>query len=301
VCSTGPATLQKLGDLVRAGLVLAATVMVVLLGLAGCGLTEQSAQSPRGPAADDSAAIAKHVHRLGVDPADGTVYVATHGGLFHLGSVGGLQPADTTGRVLMGFTVTGPRRFLSSGHPGSAERAPNLLGVVESRDAGATWTTLGLQGRVDFHALAASSAVVYGLDAASGQLMVSQDSGQSWQARGALAAVDIAVNPSDPAVVLATVQGGVAVSRDGGRTFSGTSGPQLALLSWVPSGTFYGLTPDGGLFTSTDAATTWQRVGAVPGGGAQALTAVDQARVLAATTAGIFESRDGGHTFNPLK
>lgn len=240
----------------------------------------------------------EHVHGLGVDPADGAVYVATHDGLFRA-DAGGLQRAGTTGRDLMGFTITGPGTFLSSGHPGPGEQVANPLGLVQSTDAGTSWTTLALAGEVDFHALELSAGTVFGYDATHQVLRASDDGGRSWQTRAALQALDIAADPANPAMLLATVQGGVAASRDGGRTFGAPTGPQLAYLSWAADGTVYGLDPEGAVFVSGDGAATWSPAGVVPGGRPQALTATDGA-LLAATAGGVYRSDDGGATFVPI-
>ncbi|MGY1452801.1 hypothetical protein [Streptomyces sp. SS8] len=48
---------------------------------------------------------------------------------------------------------------------------------------------------------------------------------------------------------------------------------------------------------STDGGGGWSETGRVPGGQAQALTAVTPDRVLAATAGGVHESRDGGRAF----
>jgi hypothetical protein len=280
---------------------------VILAGLAalGAGCASPAAQpAPAGPAAPSAARGAavtfEHVHGLGVDPADGVVYVATHDGLFRTGTNGGFEQVGTTGRDLMGFTVSGPGTFLSSGHPGPGEGVANPLGLVRSTDTGATWTTLSLGGEVDFHALEVSSGAVFGLDAGQKVLRVSTDGGASWQERAGLPALDIAVDPANPAALLATVRGGVVASRDGGATFTGPSGPQLAFVSWAPDGAVYGIALDGGLHTSTAAGATWQQVGLVPGGRPQALTGLGGGRVLAATAGGVYDSRDGGRSFVPL-
>lgn len=135
----------------------------------------------------------------------------------------------------MGFTITGPGAFLSSGHPGPGEQVANPLGVVTRTDAGATWTALGLVGEVDFHALETVPGIVYGYDATNQVLRASTDGGASWDTRAALAALDIAADPADPAVVLATVQGSVAASNDGGRSFTPPAGPALAYCPGRPA------------------------------------------------------------------
>lgn len=259
---------------------------------------------PAEPTAETSSAGGKpvfaHVHGLGVDPADGRTYVATHHGLFRAGADGRLEPVAAVGRDLMGFTVAGPRMFLSSGHPGPGEDVADPLGLVRSTDGGRTWSAVSLAGEVDFHALEVSAGTVFGLDAVRQVLRVSADGGATWQDRAALPALDVAVDPRNPASVLATVRGGVSASHNGGTTFSPPSGPQLAFVSWAPDGTAYGLGLDGGLHTSDDRGGTWRRVGDVPGGRPQAITGLDKVHVLAATTGGIHESRDGGRTFTRI-
>lgn len=259
----------------RTGIALAAALAVA----AGCATPE-----PTGP-------VFAHVHGLGMDPADGTILIATHDGLFR-SSPDGLVPVGTDGRDLMGFTVTGPGAYLSSGHPGPGDDLPDPLGLVESRDAGATWAPLSLTGEVDFHALDVAQGTVFGYDATIGMVRASSDGGRLWSDRAALDALDIAVDPGDPVRVLATVEGGVAASTNGGRTFGTPSGPQLAYVSWAPDGAVYGLDLGSTLFASSDSGATWRQAGTVPGGRPQAITATD-AEVLVATAGGVFRTEDG--------
>ena len=239
-----------------------------------------------------------HVHGVGVDPADGTVYVASHDGLFRSG-LDGLVPAGAAGRDLMGFTVAGPGRFLSSGHPAPDDTLPQPIGLAESTDGGASWAPLSLTGEVDFHALEVTGGTVFGYDATNGLLRASVDGGRTWDDRAALEALDIAVDPSDGQRVLATAPGGVAVSTDGGRTFAAPVGPQVAYVSWAPDGTVRGLDLGSTVHTSVDGGTTWTPAGTVPGGRPQAVTATSGG-LLAATAGGVFRSVDGGATFAPI-
>ena len=96
-----------------------------------------------------------HVHGLGVDPADGTLYAATHSGLFRIDGAGDAERVGEHWHDLMGFTVVGPNRFVASGHPDLRTDLPPLLGLVESDDGGVTWTSRSLLGDADFHALEA--------------------------------------------------------------------------------------------------------------------------------------------------
>lgn len=252
--------------------------------LAGCAAPATTSPASGGP-------VFEHVHGLGVDPADGTIQVASHDGLFRSGP-DGLVPFGDAGRDLMGFTVAGPGAYLSSGHPAPGDELPNPLGLVASSDSGSTWTPLSLTGEVDFHALDVAQGTVFGYDATNGLLRASTDGGRSWEDRAVLDALDIAADPADPSRVLATTEDGVAASTDGGRSFGAPSGPQLAYLSWAPDGTIHGLDVGSTVFTSSDGGMSWEQAGTVPGGRPQALTATGDL-LLAATAGGVYRSADG--------
>ncbi|HEV2074924.1 MAG TPA: hypothetical protein VGR10_01655, partial [Thermoleophilaceae bacterium] len=81
---------------------------MLLLGavliVAACG-GEGSGAAGGGAIGDSDIA---HVHGLGVDPADGSLFIATHSGLFR--SEPGEETAERVGDSLqdtMGFTVVG--------------------------------------------------------------------------------------------------------------------------------------------------------------------------------------------------
>jgi hypothetical protein len=275
----------------RAGLAL---LLVAGLLLAGCG---NAAETPAGSDHGDSiSAAVGHVHGLGVDPDDGALYVATHHGLYRMSAVGRLDPVGTLRHDLMGFTIAGPKTFLASGHPAPGEQMANPLGLVESRDGGVSWTTLSRSGESDFHALDTAGSTVYGFD---GVLRASGDGGRNWQTRAQIAAADIAVNPRDSNMLVATTEEGVVGSTDGGRTFSPAKDPLLVFVAWSALGSVYGLGPDGAVHASADGA-TWTKTGALLGGRPQALGLASDGRVFAATATGIFESRDNARTFAKL-
>ncbi|HET6398662.1 MAG TPA: hypothetical protein VFH47_03830, partial [Candidatus Thermoplasmatota archaeon] len=109
--------------------------------------------------ADDDAAIS-HVHGLAVTP-EGTLLVATHHGMVKGVAAGEAWSWRDVGRDrfdFMGFTQdrVEPGTYYASGHPtdAAAYGGPHL-GLLRSRDEGATWETRSLRGEVDFHALTA--------------------------------------------------------------------------------------------------------------------------------------------------
>lgn len=265
----------------------AVVLFVVFAAMSGCA----SDGTPAPNAADPGVA---HVHGLGVDPADGTLYAATHYGLFRVPASGTAVRVAGRRQDTMGFTVAGPGDFLGSGHPDPAERLPARLGLIESTDRGATWTPLSLSGEVDFHALHVVGTTVYGWDSGTGRLMASSDR-RTWRTLATLGLFDFAVNPSNPQELLATTQSGLGRSSDGGRTFT-PAGPVLAYLSWPRKGDLWAVSADGALSHSADAGRTWQPRGTLPGQ-PQALAVVDDVIYAAVSDDGIYSSADGGRTF----
>lgn len=242
-----------------------------------------------------------HVHGLGVDPADGVLYAASHYGVFRL--VEGATPLRVADRYqdTMGFTITGPNTFLGSGHPDLRENLPARLGLIESTDAAQNWTALSLAGKADFHTLHAVHGRVYGYDSTSGSLMVSTDRTR-WETRSTRALRDFVVDPDDPDTLLATAESGLLRSTDGGQNWQGVTGaPRLTVLAWARPGSLYGITPDGRVHHSTDGGNVWTARGDI-GGAPQAFT-VDTRRAgetlyAAVAERGILASRDGGATFS---
>lgn len=243
-----------------------------------------------------------HVHGLGVDPADGVLYAATHSGLFRLPTSGAAVRVANREQDTMGFSIVGPGTFIGSGHPDFREDnvRPPLLGLIESTNAGQSWARLSLHGKADFHALHAAHGQVYGYDSTSQTLMVSKDR-ENWDRRARLLMRDFAVSPTDADSLLATTEGGLARSKDGGRTFEPIGGPPgLAVLAWATAGSLYGAAFDGKIYHSTDGGATWTARG--PDGGQPEALAVDsrggtETVYVAVAGRGILASTDGAKTF----
>ncbi|MEU1691665.1 F510_1955 family glycosylhydrolase [Streptomyces hirsutus] len=252
--------------------------------------------SGSGEAQTSPSSTVSHIHGVGIDPADDRLYVATHEGVFTSGENNEPQRVGDSRDDYMGFTVAKAKTFLASGHPAPDAEGPANKGLVESADAGKTWKTKSLSGEVDFHALEYADGTIYGYDSTNGKVRVSKD-GVKWQDRATLSALDIAVNPDDTQMLLATTEAGVAKSTDGGKTFADGAKPVLYFVSWGAPDTLYGIDGSGALQRSADSGDTWKKVGTAPGGQPQALTAVDAERVLVATQDGVYESKSGGKTF----
>lgn len=277
----------------RAALLIGFAVVLTALALTRILGSGSDSRSAAGEGNDPGVA---HVHGLGVDPADKTLYAATHFGVFRIPTDGAPSRIADRYQDTMGFTVVGPRHFLGSGHPDPMEGKPASLGLIESTDGGETWRDLSLSGQADFHSLEAVHGQVFGYDSGSGRLMVSSDK-VTWDERAELPMADFAVSPASADVVIATTENGPATSNDGGRTFTVIQGaPPLIFVSWPESAALYGVTTSGAMFRSPDRGKTWQQQGSLDGRPA-ALTSTDAATVYAATDTGIYQSTDGGKTF----
>ena len=239
-----------------------------------------------------------HVHGLGVDPADDTLYAATHFGVFAVADgaasrVGNMQ--DT-----MAFTVVGPKTFLASGHPDFSEDDEPLMGLIESRDAGRTWQQLSLRGQADFHALQVVDETVFGYDSTSGTFMTTTDR-RTWERRSRVPLDDFAVARDDAELVVATTDGGVLRSTDGGRSWDSVPGAPALLVVDAGDGVFLGVDVSGDVHASSDGGQTWSARGSVGGAPAAMTLGGNGALVFVADRDGqIVASRDGGLTFQTV-
>jgi hypothetical protein len=228
-------------SLPRGLLVLAALGLVGLIAagsLLWLSRDDDEETFPGAPATDPGPV---HVHGLGVNPADGALFIATHTGMYRVDE--GERKAERVGeryQDTMGFTIVGPNRFLGSGHPDINEarekNLPSLLGLIESTDSGGSWQPISLLGEADFHVLRFAGARVYGYDASNDRLLVSADRGRSWkelEKPGPL--VDLAVDPTNARRIVATSAGGLEEglfeSRDGAESWRRVS-EAVGLLAW---------------------------------------------------------------------
>src|SRR3990170_5497448 len=245
--SRGPLLLAVLGI---AGLLAAGGLLWLFSGRDGSGAETFAGLPPVDPGP-------VHVHGLGINPADGALFIATHTGLYRVDE--GERKAERVGELYqdtMGFTIVGRNRFLGSGHPdvneAREENLPPHLGLIESTDSGKTWESISLLGEADFHVLRSAGERVYGYDSSNDRLLVSADRGRSWaelEKPGPL--VDLAVDPADDRRIVATSAGGfeegLFESRDGGESWKRIGGA-IGLLA-LP-GPLYPVSGDGQVLAS---------------------------------------------------
>lgn len=196
-----------------------ATIAAVAAGtglilLAGCGASDSPAP-PEAPNAAEENALG-HVHGLGVDPGDGTLYVASHFGVFRVAQDGTRERVADRWQDTMGFAVVGAGHFLGSGHPDLRERLPSSLGLIESTDGAQTWDTVSLLGDADLHAIEPVGDRIYAYDSTSGSLLTTTDR-KNWSTISTQPLYDLAADPADPNTVYATTDRGTLVRSTNGQ------------------------------------------------------------------------------------
>jgi hypothetical protein len=267
---------------------------VATLVAVGCGGEGDSASS--GPGPDLGGPV--HVHGLGLNPGDDALFIATHTGLFRAAE--GARRSERVGdraQDTMGFTVVGPDHFLGSGHPDLREDLPPLLGLIESRDAGATWEPVSLLGEADFHVLEAARNRVYGFDASGGRLLASRDGGETWARRPPPEPlVSLAIHPVDPRLVVASGEQALYVSRDEGRRWRRIARAG-GLLAWPKPSRMYLIAADGRVTRSDGIGKAWREVGDL-GGQPAAFESESESELYAALHDGtVKRSADGGESW----
>jgi hypothetical protein len=290
----------------RGAVVLAALGMIGLVtaGVLAWRASDRGEETFSGVPAADPGPV--HVHGLGVNPADGSLFIATHTGLFRVAE--GQRKAERVGdrfQDTMGFTIVGPNRFLGSGHPDvneARERGlPPLLGLIESNDAGAEWKPISLLGEADFHVLRFAGENVYGYDATNDRLLVSGDHGRTWdelEKPGPI--VDLAVDPRDGKRLVAASAGGLEeglfASLGAGRSWK-RLGDVVGLLAWPARDRLYLVAGGGQVFVSPDGGRRFRHRGQIGGEPAALLGRGADELYVALHDGTIKRTTDGGKTW----
>lgn len=240
-----------------------------------------------------------HLHAVARNPSDGVPYLATHTGVFRVDAAGPVRIADRY-QDTMNLVPIGPDAFLASGHPDLREDLPSRLGLIQTDDAGQSWTSVSLNGSADIHALVLVDDLLFAADATDGVLLVSADDGETWETRGEVELVTLAVDPSDARELLGVdFDGRVVESVDGGATWRATAAPTTIFTSmvWGQAVDVLAAGADGTVWTrSPDAG--WVQIGDL--GGTSPVLALDGDGLLAAVDGGqVLQSTDGGRAWEP--
>lgn len=275
-------------------------VIVVRLAALGLSLSTIAACGADTPNASEPTPVGLgHIHGIGENPSDKTVYIATHTGVYRLTSG---QPELIANRYqdTMGFTIAGPDEFLASGHPALDSTDPNPLGLIRSTDLAESWAPIAFAGEQDFHAIDVAPGRTYAYGS-SGDLFVTQDQ-KPWTTVGRAELIDIAANPKAPGQVFATTTAGKLVTF--GENANGTSSPTsvnapaMALIDFTSEGELVGVDPSGQVFVGDSQGTNWAERPAVSG--VPEAISVRSKTWYAATESGIYASRDEGRSWRRL-
>ncbi|MHB1110939.1 MAG: WD40/YVTN/BNR-like repeat-containing protein [Devosia sp.] len=247
-----------------------------------------------------------HIHGIAFDPAaPGTVFLATHYGLFKASPDGMAEAISENKDDYMGFSPhpTDPALLFASGHPAQGGN----VGVITSRDGGATWTrmAMGAGGPVDFHAMTVSRAdprTLYGL--ANG-IQVSRDGGVTWSIAGPGPdkAIDLAASAAKAEIVYAATLNGLMESSDAGTSWQliGPPNAQVSMVEATPDGSLYAFFVGSGLFRRSPGDGTWAALTSDFGDKIilhLAADPADPAHLVAVTQeSAILQSVDGGKTW----
>lgn len=269
--------------------VVGSAVLVSLL--AACGTAAPKIESTSGNAMG-------HIHGLGTDPTDGTLFVASHLGLFTVEEGSPPRRVGEAWHDFMGFSVIGPGHFVASGHPDLASDLPKHLGLMESIDAGKTWRQVSLAGKADFHALDGTDSRLAGYNSVSGQLLVTRDR-TNWTTIDERPVIDVATDP-DSTDLFATTPSGELIrypASDGARARTVVA-PSLAYIDGGQDGLVVGIAATGRVHVSRDGGESWRAGGALPDS-PEALE-VTPDRWYAAAGGAVFESTTSGATWSRL-
>ena len=210
----------------------------------------------------------RHIHGLGIDPADRNIlYIATHGDFYQ--SVNGGPPVkvDEQRADYMAFNAPYSQGIplYASGHPATGGNT----GLIKSTDGGKTWQQVAtvLEPPVDFHAMSVSKSepsVIVGFDSAGRGLFKTADAGQNWQKLEFPEYISaLAISPSDPNTILAGTGKGIYQSNDGASTWTKITqydGKLVFALSFDENGILYASIDGAGLSKSSDFGQTWEKI-----------------------------------------
>ncbi len=286
----------------------AAAATLAAAALAGCGDDERAAVAPdRSAAWVDPAGEPPYVGSLDVNPADGSLVLATNRG-FYVVPEGAERPERRTGRLstpvgdaqvsaALQVHFTGPDELIGSGHPQTGSRVPPVLGLMRSSDGGRTWTSVSELGDSDFHDLQEVRGRLVLSVAGISQVLVSGDGGETFATRVTpQPLVDLEVDPADPRRWVASTEQGLFTSPDEGRTWRPRDPVGSARLAWAADGRLVRADPGGEVHLSRDGGVRWEPLGTV-GPEPQAMTAEGERLYAALLDGSVHESRDGGRTW----
>ncbi len=155
---------------------------------------------------------------------DGSVYLATHNGLYNKKQNSSWVKVGNDKSDLMGFVINPTKEgvMYSSGHPVNGGN----LGFRMSTDSGKTWQTISTvtDNPIDFHAMSISPVnnnILYGSPGGGYALFITQDEGKTWSSITSIPSqiVSIAADPLNSNGVYIGTDSGIFYSNDQGKNW----------------------------------------------------------------------------------
>jgi photosystem II stability/assembly factor-like uncharacterized protein len=242
-------------------------IAIVAIFLIGSSLIKEPSPSIDSSVDDDPRIIDwRHVHGVGLDPTDNSIfYIATHGDFYQ--SISGTPPVkvDKVRADYMAFNappVPGVPLY-ASGHPSTGGNT----GLIKSNDGGITWEHVSnvIEPPVDFHAMTISKQnpeTIIGFDSGARGLFKTIDAGQTWETLEPPEYVSaLAISPDASEVIFAGTGNGIFKSDDGGKTWIHLNAYQkldVFALAFDNEGKLFASVKTFGIVQSDDFGDSWE-------------------------------------------
>jgi len=285
-------------------LALCAAALVV----SGCGAEDDT---PGGGQRSDKLVDFKQkppfVNALVVED-DGSFLLTTNRGFFRLregkeperirGTVKDEQGSSPVGTFLEIDKIS-DQEIVGSGHPDKERPLPPYLGFIRSTDGGKTWSVVSRLGEADLHQIRRLHNKIYAFDAVLGAILVSKNNGQDWEERFTPRELilDFVVDPEDENHLLASTEGQIYRSTDGGNGWRPATQGRAPRLDWPEKDTVMRADKDGTFMVSTDGGKSWQRRGRIEGEPYKVIAKGPDRAFVALSDGTILETTDGGRKF----
>lgn len=243
----------------------------ITIGIVALALQNNPNVPSETTSSDPRTVFWRHIHGLGIDPADRNVlYIATHGDFYQ--SINGGPPlkVDEQRADYMAFNAPYSQGvpLYASGHPATGGNT----GLIKSTDGGKTWQQVAtiLDPPIDFHAMATGKSdpnIIIGYDSGGRGMFRTTDAGNTWDKLPDPDYItSLAIDPANANTVFAGFAGaqkGLGISNDGGTSWimlDSLKGLTIYTLTIDEKGTLYAYTSETGLSKSADGGQTWEKI-----------------------------------------
>lgn len=242
-------------------------IIVVAIALAGSSLISESPQGVDNSKSIDPRIIDwRHVHGVGLDPADHSIlYIATHGDFYQSISDSPPVKVDKVRADYMAFNappVPGVPLY-ASGHPSTGGNT----GLIKSSNGGVTWEHVSnvIEPPVDFHAMAISKQnpeMIIGFDSGARGLFKTVDAGKTWETLEYPEYISaLAISPNNSELIFAGTGNGIYKSDNGGRNWIHLDAYQkmtVFALAFDDDGKLFASVKTFGMVQSDDFGESWK-------------------------------------------